>query len=176
VVDDDIDVWNAMDVEWAIATRVQGDRDVFVIPGARAKPLDPSLTVMPPGVVPTGAKVGIDATIGEGIPKERFERIAYAYADRAKIADYISGKADPAPVASGNDEKVIAAVAAKIIALIEKTPLYYQDVAAKLGDHDFQTVARALGQLYSSEKLWQDPRGRLCLRDSAFAAKPPAKA
>ena len=175
VVDDDIDVWNAMDVEWAIATRVQGDRDVFVIPGARAKPLDPSLAVMPPGVVPTGAKVGIDATIGEGIPKERFERIAYAYADRAKIDDYVAGKADPAPAASGNDEKVIAAVAAKIVALIEKMPLYYQDVAAKLGDHDFQTVARALGQLYTAEKLWQDARGRLCLRDSAFAAKPPAK-
>src|SRR5688572_25603948 len=90
VVDEDVDVWNPLDVEWAIATRVQGDRDVFVIPGARAKPLDPSLPVTPPGVVPTGAKVGIDATIGEGIPRERFERIAYAYADRAKIADYLA--------------------------------------------------------------------------------------
>ena len=69
VVDDDIDVYNPMDVEWAIATRVQADRDVFIIPGARAKPLDPSLPVMPPGVVPTGAKVGIDATIPEGIPQ-----------------------------------------------------------------------------------------------------------
>ena len=175
VVDDDIDVWNAMDVEWAIATRVQGDRDVMVIPGARAKPLDPSLAVMPPGVVPTGAKVGIDATIGEGIPKERFERIAYAYADRAKIDDYVAGKADPAPAAGGNDDQIVEAVAAKIVALVEKTPLYYQDVAAQLGDHDFQTVARALGQLYTAEKLWQDPRGRLCLRDSAFAAKAPVR-
>src|SRR5262249_42280302 len=39
VVDEDIDVFNPTDVEWAIATRVQGDRDVIVIPGARAKPL-----------------------------------------------------------------------------------------------------------------------------------------
>src|ERR1041384_6378584 len=85
VVDDDIDVNNPMDVEWAIATRVQADRDVFIVPGARAKPLDPSLAVTPPGVVPIGAKVGIDATIPEGVPHERFERIAYAYADRAKI-------------------------------------------------------------------------------------------
>jgi 2,5-furandicarboxylate decarboxylase 1 len=176
VVDDDIDVTNAMDVEWAIATRVQGDRDVIVIPGARAKPLDPSLAVTPPGVVPTGAKVGIDATIGEGIPKERFERIAYAYADRAKIADYVAGKADPAPATAGADDKIIAAAAAKIVALIELEPLYYQDVAERLADQDFQTVARALGQLYTAQKLWQDPRGRLCLRDSAFAAKPPAKA
>ncbi|MDO8535169.1 MAG: UbiD family decarboxylase [Xanthobacteraceae bacterium] len=37
VVDDDIDVFNAMDVEWAIATRVQGDRDLVIIPGARAR-------------------------------------------------------------------------------------------------------------------------------------------
>ncbi|MEY3753761.1 MAG: hypothetical protein RLY27_361, partial [Pseudomonadota bacterium] len=93
VVDDDIDVFNPTEVEWAIATRVQGDKDVMIIPGARAKPLDPSLYITP-GQVPTGAKVGIDATIGEGIPKERFERISYAYADRAKIADYCAGKAD----------------------------------------------------------------------------------
>ena len=104
VVDDDIDVFDAMDVEWAIATRVQGDKDVIIIPGARAKPLDPSLAVTPPGVVPTGAKVGIDATIGEGIPRERFERIAYAYADRAKIADYVKGKADAPPATAGHDD------------------------------------------------------------------------
>ena len=175
VVDDDIDVWNAMDVEWAIATRVQGDRDVIVIPGARAKPLDPSLAVMPPGVVPTGAKVGIDATIGEGIPKERFERIAYAYADRAKIADYMGGKADAVPATVNAGAKHIDAAAAKILALIDKTPLYYQDVAAQLAEFDFQTVARALGKLHAAEKLWQDPRGRLCLRGSAFAAQAPGK-
>src|SRR6185436_17206216 len=127
VVDDDIDVHNAMDVEWAIATRVQGDKDVMVIPGARAKPLDPSLAVMPHGVVPTGAKVGIDATIGEGIPRERFERIAYAYADRAKIVDYVAGKADAIPATVNANEAQVAAAANKIVALIEKAPLYYQD-------------------------------------------------
>src|SRR3954469_14948714 len=175
VVDDDIDVNNPMDVEWAIATRVQADRDVFVIPGARAKPLDPSLAVMPPGVVPTGAKVGIDATIGEGIPRERFERIAYAYADRAKIADYVAGKSDPIPATVNAGADKIEAAALQIVKLIEHEPLYYQDVAARLADFDFQTVARALGKLHADEKLWQDPRGRLCLRNSPFAAKAPGK-
>jgi len=173
VVDDDIDVHNAMDVEWAIATRVQGDKDVIVIPGARAKPLDPSLAVTPPGVVPTGAKVGIDATIGEGIPRERFERIAYAYADRAKIADYVKGKADAAPKAAGHDDKVAAPLAERILKLIEKEPKYYQEIAEQFGEYEFQAVARALGRLHADEKLWQDARGRLCLRGSAFAAKPP---
>ena len=93
VVDDDIDVNNPTDVEWAIATRVQGDKDVIIIPGARAKPLDPSLP-QGAGVVPVGAKVGIDATIPEGIPLEHYERITYAYADTAKVDDYVKGKKD----------------------------------------------------------------------------------
>ena len=173
VVDDDIDVFDATDVEWAIATRVQGDKDVIIIPGARAKPLDPSLAVTPPGVVPTGAKVGIDATIGEGIPRERFERIAYAYADRAKIADYVKGKADAGPKAAGHDDKVAAQLAARILKLIEQEPKYYQEIAEHFGEHEFQAVARAMGRLHAEEKLWQDARGRMCVRGSAFAAKPP---
>ena len=175
VVDDDIDVHNAMDVEWAIATRVQGDKDVIVIPGARAKPLDPSLAVMPHGVVPTGAKVGIDATIGEGIPRERFERIAYAYADTAKIADYTSGKSDPTPAQATIDEKLVDALADEILKVIEIEPLYYSAVAERFAQHQFQSVARALGKLHTTEKLWQDPRGRLCVRGSLHAAKVPGK-
>ena len=128
----------------------------------------------PPGVVPTGAKVGIDATISEGIPRERFERISYAYADRAKIADYYTGKADPAPQVATGDQAV-ADLAGKIVAVVEKTPKYYSELAEQFADYDFQTVARALGKLHEDGKLWQDPRGRMCLRDSAFAAKPPVK-
>ncbi|HKA40584.1 MAG TPA: UbiD family decarboxylase [Burkholderiales bacterium] len=174
VVDEDIDVFNPTDVEWAIATRVQGDRDVIVIPGARAKPLDPSLAVTLPGVVPTGAKVGIDATIGEGIPRERFERIAYAYADRAKVGDYVKGKADRQPQTAGHDEALVARLAGEIVRAIEATPKYYQEVAEQFGGYEFTAVARAIGRLHAEGKLWQDPRGRLCLRQSAFAAKPPA--
>src|SRR6185437_12253450 len=59
VVDDDIDVFSPTEVEWAIATRVQGDRDVMIVSDVRAKPLDPSLPPMQQGVAPTTAKVGI---------------------------------------------------------------------------------------------------------------------
>ena len=175
VVDDDIDVFNGTDVEWAIATRVQGDRDVFVIPGARAKPLDPSLPIVPTGMVPTGAKVGIDATIGEGIPRERFERITYAYADHAKIKDYVAGKADKLPATVNASAGHVAQLAQKIYALIEQTPRYYSEIAERFADFDFQSIARAIGQLHAEEKLWQDPRGRMCIRGSAFAARPPEK-
>ena len=172
VVDDDIDVFDPSEVEWAIATRVQGDKDVMVVSNARAKPLDPSLP-QGYGVVPTGAKVGIDATIPEGIPREYYERITYAYADRAKIGDYINGKSDAAGAAGGDAE--VAALASKILDAIGKEPLYYTDIAERFCAYDFRTVARALGQLHASEKLWQDPRGRMCVRGSEFAAKPPRR-
>ena len=172
VVDDDIDVFDPMDVEWAIATRVQGDKDVMIVSNARAKPLDPSL-LQGAGVVPTGAKVGIDATIPDGIPKEHYERITYAYADKAKIDDYVNGKADEEGE-TGN-EAAIEKLAGKILAMIGKEPLYYTDVAERFSSYDFRTVARAIGHLHTTEKLWQDPRGRLCVRGSEFAATPPKR-
>jgi len=171
VVDDDIDVFDPTEVEWAIATRVQGDRDIMIVGNARAKPLDPSLP-QGAGVVPTGAKVGIDATIPEGIPREHYERITYAYAERAKIDDYVNGKTDEAGEAGGPDE--VKTLAQKIAQAIEKEPLYYTDIAERFSTYDFRTIARALGELHAAEKLWQDPRGRMCLRGSKFAAKPPA--
>jgi 2,5-furandicarboxylate decarboxylase 1 len=171
IVDDDIDVFNPMDVEWAIATRVQGDKDILIVTNARGKPLDPSLPPTPHSVVPTTAKVGIDATIGEGIPKERFERIAYAYADTAKIGEYVKGKTD----ASGKtgDERAVAKLADEILQVIAETPLYYTEIAERFGAYDFRTVARALGHLHSTQRLWQDPEGRMCERGSKFAAQRP---
>ena len=168
VVDDDIDVYNGQEVEWAIATRVQGDRDIIIIPGARAKPLDPSLRITP-GEVPTGAKVGIDATIGEGIPKERYERITYAYADTAKIVDYVEGKADPVFTTGASDPKDIAA---EILGRIKDLPMYYTALNKEFADVDFAVFARALGLLHEDGKLWKDPTGRLCVKGSQFDAKP----
>jgi len=168
VVDEEIDVYNPQEVEWAIATRVQADRDVMIIPGARAKPLDPSLHITP-GVVPTGAKMGIDATIGEGIPKERYERVAYAFADTAKIEDYIKGKADPVPKPAPT---AIDSIGASILEMIKDEPMYYIDISKKLEQYDFPTVAAAFGKLHADGKLWKDPVGRICIKGSKFDAKP----
>lgn len=55
VVDEDIDILSYEDVEYAIATRFQADRDFVVIGGARGSSLDPSAEK-------TTAKWGIDAT------------------------------------------------------------------------------------------------------------------
>lgn len=67
VVDEDIDIYDDRDVEWAVATRFQPDRDLVVIPNARGSSLDPSAE---DGLT---AKWGIDATKPLK-RKEEFER------------------------------------------------------------------------------------------------------
>ena len=70
VVDDDVDVHDPKQVEWAIATRFQADRDLVVAGNAQGSILDPSTTVANGGSdadVPTymqgmSAKMGLDAT------------------------------------------------------------------------------------------------------------------
>jgi 2,5-furandicarboxylate decarboxylase 1 len=63
VVDDDIDVFDESDVLWAVATRMQADRDLVVIAGSLGALLDPSADER--GVT---AKLGIDATRPFGEP------------------------------------------------------------------------------------------------------------
>jgi 2,5-furandicarboxylate decarboxylase 1 len=57
VVDPDIDIFSDEQMEWAFGTRFQGDRDMVVMSGMRASPLDPSLQGSH-----TGSKVGFDLT------------------------------------------------------------------------------------------------------------------
>ncbi len=42
VVDSDIDIYNPLEVEWAMATRFQGDRDLVILDRAPGSSLDPS--------------------------------------------------------------------------------------------------------------------------------------
>ncbi|MGA1849170.1 MAG: UbiD family decarboxylase [Thermoplasmatota archaeon] len=59
VVDEDIDIFDDRQVEWAVATRFQADRDLVLIPNARGSTLDPSSH----GGDGTTTKMGIDATM-----------------------------------------------------------------------------------------------------------------
>lgn len=57
IVDNDINIFDPMDIEFAIATRVKGDMDIMIIPHVRGSSLDPRGSSDG-----TTTKVGIDAT------------------------------------------------------------------------------------------------------------------
>jgi 2,5-furandicarboxylate decarboxylase 1 len=72
VVDDDIDIENPREVEWALAARFRGNEDLVVLPGVKADRCDPvheQLTVTKIGMVAT-------ARPGDGEPLSRSEFVA----------------------------------------------------------------------------------------------------
>jgi 2,5-furandicarboxylate decarboxylase 1 len=75
VVDPDVDIYDPADVLWALTTRVDWSRDVFLVPGAQGHEMDP--TADERGV---HTKIGVDATS----KKERRgykERVRYGAVD-----------------------------------------------------------------------------------------------
>lgn len=76
VVDDDINIYDDNEVRWAVALRVQADQDVVIVNNAQAKHMDPTVRAdkLPPGRLPTTAKMGIDATIPPDIDRRYYEK------------------------------------------------------------------------------------------------------
>lgn len=95
VVDEDVDVHDPEQVEWAVATRFQADRDLVTVSGALGSILDPSTDN---GI---SAKMGLDATkplAYEGhvftkvrIPGEEAVDLASVVDPAASALDYVSG-------------------------------------------------------------------------------------
>ena len=77
VVDADIDIYNPLEVEWALATRFQGDADLLIKPKERGSSLDPSAEA---GSHLT-TKIGFDLTKPLKTQGKSFERIAFPPVD-----------------------------------------------------------------------------------------------
>jgi len=79
VVDDDINIYDSNDVEWAIATRFQADKAAIIIPNQPGSSLDPSGDLTE-GKKARTCKMGLDATIplrgtGKGFNKENYRKV-----------------------------------------------------------------------------------------------------
>lgn len=130
IVDPEIDVRDDGQMDWAMATRFQADRDLVVQSGFRAVPLDPSLQGSR-----TGAKAGFDCTLP----------FAQAMA---------GGPAIPAPPsckgrAFGSVEAALA-----------DGPKYFQDLMAATGSRDGREIVLKLEQLRNEGRAGRDKEGR----------------
>lgn len=85
VVDSDVDIYDPAQVEWAMATRFQADRDLYVYANQPGSSLDPSGTHIP-GRKSLTAKMGLDCTVPWGADRAKYERGAYGTVD---LNDYL---------------------------------------------------------------------------------------
>jgi UbiD family decarboxylase len=77
VVDEDVDIYNPLEVEWAMATRFQGNRDMIVLDRARGSSLDPSAEE---GTHLT-TRIGFDLTKPLGPASKYYEKAAFPQVD-----------------------------------------------------------------------------------------------
>jgi UbiD family decarboxylase len=85
VVDTDVDIYDPAQVEWAVATRFQADRDLYVYTNQPGSSLDPSGTHVP-GRKSLTAKMGLDCTIPWDADRGAFTRGEYG---RVNLSEYL---------------------------------------------------------------------------------------
>jgi 2,5-furandicarboxylate decarboxylase 1 len=78
-----VDIHDPAEVEWAIATRFQADRDLLVVGHSQGSRLDPSAD---DGL---GAKMGLDATKPLTAPPLKFKRIAVPGQAEIRLQDVL---------------------------------------------------------------------------------------
>jgi len=130
VVDPDIDVFSDAQIDWALATRFQPDRDLIVLGGFRTLPLDPSL----PGGARVGAKAGFDLT--------------WPFGATGRLETSI-----PEP------PRFVGKRFASVRAALEDGPKHFEELMAALGSRDGREVVRALDALRAEPGLGRDERG-----------------
>jgi 2,5-furandicarboxylate decarboxylase 1 len=133
VVDDDIDVFSDEQIDWALATRFQADRDFVVASGFRCVPLDPSLQGSR-----TGAKAGFDCTkpFGKG--------------------DSVEFSVPYAPKLPQRERQSLEAALAQ-------GPATYLELMAAVGTRDGREILRDFDKLYEQGRLKRLKDGRYTL-------------
>jgi UbiD family decarboxylase len=131
VVDPDVDIFSHEQMDWAMATRFQPDRDLIVMSDMRTLPLDPSL---PPGSR-VGAKAGYDLTW------------PFGQSERLEV------RVPAPPTFAGNRF-------ASVEAALADGPKFFEELMAAVGSRDGREVVRALGALRGKQALDRDRDGR----------------
>jgi 3-polyprenyl-4-hydroxybenzoate decarboxylase len=135
VFDEDIDIRDDRQVEWALGTRFQADQDLMVLQGMLGMTMDPSLNGRR-----TGAKSGFDCT-------KPFGRDGQIPLTRC------AAKVFKGPARYQTVEQALSS-----------SPMFYADIVEALGSEDGREVACALDELRQSGKLGRDRDGRYHLR------------
>jgi 2,5-furandicarboxylate decarboxylase 1 len=97
-VDEDVDIEDPAELWWAVSTRVDPERDIFISGGHRIHPMDISCPqISPPGEKTwqrVGGKMGIDATkpsLFRKTERERFNRCRPMGWGKVKLEDFVKG-------------------------------------------------------------------------------------
>jgi 2,5-furandicarboxylate decarboxylase 1 len=133
VTDPDVDIFSDEQMDWALATRFQADRDLVVMPGMRAMPIDPSLVGSR-----LGTKAGFDLT-AKGAVAGSLESVL-------PLPPRYEGKRFPS-----------------VADALRDGPKYFRDLMTAVGSDDGREVVRAIDALRETPGIGRDTNGRYVL-------------
>jgi len=131
VFDEDIDICDDRQVEWAMGTRFQADQDLVILRGMMGMTMDPSLNGRR-----TGAKCGFDVT-------KPFGR------ERDVVYTRCAAKKFERPARFQTIEQALAS-----------QPMFFSDIVEGIGSDDGREVACGLEALRRAGRLGRDRDGR----------------
>jgi 2,5-furandicarboxylate decarboxylase 1 len=134
VVDPDVDIFSDEQMDWALGTRFQPDRDLMVVEGMRTLPLDPSLVNSR-----TGAKAGFDLT--------------WPFGSAARIETQVP---EPPRYPGRRFPSVEAALV--------DGPKFFEELMAAVGSRDGREIVLALEPLRVNGTLDRDADGRYLIK------------
>ncbi|MFM1815833.1 MAG: hypothetical protein RLZ98_2528 [Pseudomonadota bacterium] len=135
VFDEDIDIFDDRQVDWALGTRFQPDRDLIVEGGFRTVPIDPSLYGEK-----TGGKAGYDCTI----KPDKKGTIEFTVSDIPTISDGPRFQSVEAALADG--------------------PKWFHELMSALGTKDPRAVIPELESLRAEGRLGRSGDGAYALK------------
>ena len=138
VVDEDINIRDENNWEWALVSRLQADRDIFTFPERPGMPMDPSLDA---GKV--GTKAGFDLTL----PIKRRGELMLTIATAPKIKSAKRFKSAREAISEGG-------------------AMFLSDIIAAVGSKDGREVIMELDEIRQDGKLMRDKDGRYLIGDS----------
>jgi 3-polyprenyl-4-hydroxybenzoate decarboxylase len=133
IVDPDIDIFSSEQMEWAMATRFQADKDMIFATGFRAMPLDPSLQESK-----TTAKLGFDLTL------------PFQFGEQDRVMTY---RVPKAPTYSGDKFNSLEE------ALLDG-PKFFQELMGAISSKDGREVIRWLEDHQGSKNIARDKEGK----------------
>ena len=137
VFDEDIDIHDDRQVEWAFGTRFQADQDIVMLTGIMGQTMDPSLKGRR-----TGAKAGFDCTL----PYPRQDEVTLMRCAAMNFGG------------SARFQTVERA--------LQTEPMFYAHLVDAIGSEDGRDVACALDDLRQLGRLGRDRDGRYHLFDA----------
>jgi 3-polyprenyl-4-hydroxybenzoate decarboxylase len=135
ITDDDVDVHSDAEIEWAMSSRFQADRDIVVLSNMQVMPMDPSTIVR--GI---GAKAGFDLTF----PYPRSKAVTARVPEAAKIGG-------PARFQT-------------VRQALESGPMHFARLMSVLGSRDGREIVLAIELLRDENLLDRNSDGEYYLK------------